>query len=1004
MESFEAIRTYLRSVRRRLRRREALRALAFAAAALALLALAVPLAAFSAPEKALVFLRQGALFAAAGALLAASVTGVLMPRRRLRRMGDVARFVGAAEPRLASDLLSTVELEEELRRGPNFSEALALALAKDTRERLAVVDPDRVVPPHGLRRAGIAFGAALVVFIAGAIIAPATLSAGFARLVHPPTPAALNERAVAADEPIVSDLRLVVSYPAYTRRPPLVVPAATGDLSAPRGTRVFFETTALRQAATARMVFDDPDEPARPLVVEGREVRGTFTVDKPRQFRFELSAAGGRPVVEAEPHRVEVEPDRPPRVELVAPADELDVADRRRVELAYDIDDDYGISKIELVWKGEGREERKQLAAPRGAGRSAQAKVYWDLNEITLAPGTRIAYHVEARDNDDVGGPNVGVSRTFYLRVYSPRERHDEVLQKQQALLEDLVNELDRRLPLGTEDLDGHRDALEGLERLVSSMGTLVALIAADTLAPKGLKAEVEGMHDRLEKLARDEQTQVSDLTARQQRATAFVMPRAAFAEHDKKTTAEVERDVLAFDDWLQRQRLEELLAISDEITQHRAKLKDLLAQYSRTKSAETRAAIEREIKAIEQRIAELQAKAAQLSSEVADRFVNSEAMDADDAADCFAKVRQLLDAGDTAGAEKQLERCSRMADEQAKALEQGLRGLRGDRFNDEEKAYGELMGEIGDLERDQRKVASEASDLYDRYKEQAARESRGRESPQKEKARRTLERLKKQVTEVPHDGLTPFSQDEHDALKKRLEDAGNMLDEGDVPEALAMAKHALEGIKLMIGDLDDDLADGQPFSNRTEEAAGKLDDAQPVAEQLVEELEAAQPSPEEMMSPADRQRMSELRRRQRELRERAQRLAGKADKKSKEMPGSSGEMAQKGLGEAGEQMGQAEERMSVPDPLGARDDAQQAADKLGELQGQMRRSARPTTVPGGPEGNGRDHEDTVKIPGSDAYKPPEAFREDILDAMKKEKPPDAYKDQVKRYYEELVR
>jgi hypothetical protein len=54
---------------------------------------------------------------------------------------------------------------------------------------------------------------------------------------------------------------------------------------------------------------------------------------------------------------------------------------------------------------------------------------------------------------------------------------------------------------------------------------------------------------------------------------------------------------------------------------------------------------------------------------------------------------------------------------------------------------------------------------------------------------------------------------------------------------------------------------------------------------------------------------------------------------------------------------------------------------------------------------NGRNpDEEPVKIPGSDEYKPPETFREDILDAMKKEKPPDQYKDQVKRYYEELVK
>ena len=94
---------------------------------------------------------------------------------------------------------------------------------------------------------------------------------------------------------------------------------------------------------------------------------------------------------------------------------------------------------------------------------------------------------------------------------------------------------------------------------------------------------------------------------------------------------------------------------------------------------------------------------------------------------------------------------------------------------------------------------------------------------------------------------------------------------------------------------------------------------------------------------------------------------------------------------------------MNAPDPMGARDEAQGAAEKLSELQGKMQRSARPSSVPQG-EGGRRVDDDTVKIPGSDDYKPPEAFREDILDAMKKDKPPEAYKDLVKRYYEELVK
>jgi hypothetical protein len=1011
MESFAAIRRILRRFRARLRRREALRAGGYAGAALLLVGLAGPLLASQLSPAALVFLRQAVIALAAGALLVGLIAGVVLPRRRLRRDADVARFVGSAAPSLASDLLSTVELEPELARDPKFSPALVLALAADTRERLELVaaEPSRVIPPGRARRALVVFAGAAVIYLAGAILAPGRLAAGWSRLINPPQAAAHSQRAAAVAEPIVGDIRLVLMYPAYTRRAPLVLPAATGDLTAPRGTRVAFETIALRPAASARIVFEELDgrevEQA-PLALDGRILRGSFMVDKPRQFRFELTPpASGRPIIEAEPHRVEIEADRPPRVELIAPAEELDVADRRRIELAYDIDDDFGISEIALVWKGAGKTERKVLAPPREGARTAQQKFYWELDEITLAPGTRIAYHLEVKDNDNVGGPNVGASKELYLRVFSPRERHEEAIAKQQAVLEQMIGELARRLELAAEALDGRREALSGLELLTSELGSLLKMVAGDTLAPRGLREELDGMRGRFEKLARDEQTALSDLEERRERhGAAFVMPRGVFGEHDKKTVSELERDVLSLDDWLQRQRMEELLAISDELRQHRAKLKDLMAQFARSRSAETRAAIEREMRAIEQRIAELQAKMAQLSSEVADRFMNAEAMDAQDSANCFAEVRALLDKGDIAGAEKQLERCTRMAEMQAEALEQGLRGLRGERFSEEEKAYAELMGEIGDLERDQRRVASEADELFDKYKERAAEAARSRNRPEQESARKTLEQLKKEIGEVNKEALTPFSQDELDAMRKRLEDAGVMLDEGDVAEALAMARHAKEGLELMDRDLEDDLADGQPFARGTEDAAEKLRGAQPLVEKLIEELRQAQPSPSEMMSPEERQRMSELRRQQREMRERAAKLGQKAEKKGKDLPGQAGEMAKQGLGEAGEQMGRAEGRMGAPDPLGARDEAEGAAEKLAELQGQMKRSARPSPAPGKEDGRGRDSEDTVKIPGSEEYKPPEAFREDILDAMKKEKPPEAFKDQVKRYYEELVR
>src|SRR5262249_46141169 len=150
------------------------------------------------------------------------------------------------------------------------------------------------------------------------------------------------------------------------------------------------------------------------------------------------------------------------------------------------------------------------------------------------------------------------------------------------------------------------------------------------------------------------------------------------------------------------------------------------------------------------------------------------------------------------------------------------------------------------------------------------------------------------EVGEVPQAGLTPFSQEELDAVKKRIDDVDHMLDEGDMAEAQSMAKQARDGLKLIGADIDDDVSDGHPWSNKTGDAQDKVGKAMPLANELVEDLKQATPSPKDIMGPEDRQRMAELRRKQQQLLKRAQELAQKAQKRAKELPGTSGEMAQK--------------------------------------------------------------------------------------------------------------
>ena len=53
--------------------------------------------------------------------------------------------------------------------------------------------------------------------------------------------------------------------------------------------------------------------------------------------------------------------------------------------------------------------------------------------------------------------------------------------------------------------------------------------------------------------------------------------------------------------------------------------------------------------------------------------------------------------------------------------------------------------------------------------------------------------------------------------------------------------------------------------------------------------------------------------------------------------------------------------------------------------------------------GNSRRGSDTVRIPGADESSAPRAWRQELLDAMK-ERAPERFRDEVRRYYEELVR
>jgi hypothetical protein len=1055
LDALERILAFLDAVRRQLWRRHTVRTALFAATALAVLAALLPLVAL------LVMPVQGRVIAMVGLGLVAAIAAgavavvTIVPRRRWRSDHRVARFVGRHEPSIASDLLSAVELGGGAGEGlgdgfghagrGRVSRELTFAFLAQTAGRVASVDPgalDARGARASLQRATAVLGLGLLLCAGLAIAMPAQVGEGWQRLgsglVLDPASGPFAGASMAVG-PLVGDMRITLEYPAYTQRPPQVLSSTSGDFVAVPGTTVTIETWAVEPVSRARLIFgvpagpagapaasagapaspsgaepqslappaspvapDAPDEVDMPVGPDGRALQARFPVVRPAVYRFWIESARGERRVESQPRRIEIEADTPPVVALYAPADDLDVTRLERIELAYIAEDDYGISQVSLVWESRGKVERKALPlATTPAQRRAQSKLIWDLAELTLEPGVPVSYHLEVEDNDTVMGPKVSRSRSFVLRVFSPREQHEQLIARQRELFEKMLGHLGGRLvaPEAPEvDVHAHRILARDTEGLVVEIGTLLAALAEDELADAGLRKTLDSMRGRLDGLARA----ASEALGKVDLAAPARPAGTRLAQASARLVTELEDDVLLLADWLDRQNMENLLAISDEVEGHQERLRRLFDELERTGSTEIMAEIEREMRALEQRLAEMSHERGNLPEDVLDRFMHAEALPGDEAQDCMAEVRARLQAGDAAGAREQMERCMLGLAQAAESMEQSLRALRGERFTEEERRFAQMMNELGDLAYDQKQLAGDADELWERYAARADELMRDNMDETRREVMGTLDKLRRRLDQVPPDDLTPFAQEELDVVEARLADVESMLRDGDMAESLSMARQAQEGIEIMQEELEAALLDEQdePWGERTREAASKLRRAQPLARDLVEELEAHTPSPDEIMSPADRQQLERLRRQEQAMGERARRLGERVQQMGDSLPGEAGQAVAGGLEQAGAQMGRASDRMKRRDPSGARHEARGAAETLQRTLEGARGAARRQQAAG--QAGLRD--EPIRIPGAEEYRAPEEFREDILEAMKREQAPEGFGEMVKRYYEELIR
>jgi hypothetical protein len=929
--------------------------------------------------------------------------------RDLRNWRGIAVFVGRRQPPLASDLISAIELSEPdapAEPGGAGSPGFVAAFFASVADATAPLDVRQLVPMRPAAIAGAAGLAATILLTGSALLAPASVGRGLTLLTHEPT---RFEGAVISEEPLLSDISITYTYPPHTHLPPRVVEGSTGDVVAPRGTKVKLTARLLRRAREVAFLLGESGETGElPVRLEGSAIEAHFPINRSDVFRVWLTPLLGRPSREDRGHRIVAEADQPPRVDIFGPADRLELPTPRPIEVGYSVNDDFGVGKVELVYRVDDGKEQRLALKEAGAERVVQGRTVFDPDLSAAPAGTTVSYHIEARDNDGVLGAKVGSSRSLTIVVQDPRENLDEQLVRQRAVLDRLIDNLGDRLEAlddsGGTSAVANKDLSPRLalwasmheveEGQVAALGRVIDEQRRTGDTSKPILAALAGVADRLGHRLREEDGVLSQLRARAAQGPLLANHFERLRKTGRAHVGELETAILLLDDIIGRQRLEDLAAMAKTLTDAYQRLQDLLARYRATKDPALRAQLEREIRDLRSRIEQLAEKIATLKArnEVATEWQNMpELGEALDKAKSFAN---LLEKGDPGSLEKALSELGESLERVRHMLGNNAQDFDESRFPQENKAMSEAMKKLGDLEGDERALAGDSNVLAEEVESALEKERAAELDKFLNETREKLDRLRSRLgTPKPRE----LDEDSEDELKRAQESAqqmGRLLPDREWGEARKEAERAVSSLRRLRRNLEKKSEARKGRSAGSKDFEDAMKEAGGAAQEISAGLEKLVPKGGERMSSEQRGRSQGMSDRQGNLEQRAGDLAQEAAGKAGEAPEL--DRAAKELREIGNQMGEAKGELAKGSARDGSGKARDAADRLSKLRESLQQGQ-------GGQGQRGSKRELVRIPGADESKAPREWRQELMEAMR-EKAPERYNEEVRKYYQELVK
>jgi len=248
------------------------------------------------------------------------------------------------------------------------------------------------------------------------------------------------------DRPALESIEVHVTPPSYTGLDQRQLPVGQGAYPVLAGSVVEVRGAATKPLSHAELQWGA--ETVGPIAIAPADpTRFRFAIEgealKSGTFGIAMSDLDGLRSKRPARFNLKVEPDQTPaaRVELQGIGDLI--TQRARIPMTVRLTDDYAITAAAVVYEwGGGLDANIEPIEPvhvpidsisdqYGRPRIDEFSHTFDVETIDVPLNAHLTFHVEATDNDAIGGPKIGESASFSLKVVTEEDLRTELLRRE---------------------------------------------------------------------------------------------------------------------------------------------------------------------------------------------------------------------------------------------------------------------------------------------------------------------------------------------------------------------------------------------------------------------------------------------------------------------------------------------------------------------------------------------------------------------------------------------